>query len=165
MDINETITGHLRSKFSGIKSRMLSVINQLPDEDLHWSPNAESNSIANLVIHIAGNIHQRIESGICGAPDTRNRDSEFESTLEYSRSDLTLTINKSFNLLDQVITNLNPEDLLKHQTVRNDQVTVLEVLMQCAAHFSEHLGQIMYIGKLRLGEQYITMSIPRRKNG
>jgi uncharacterized damage-inducible protein DinB len=164
MDTNEIVTSHLRSRFSEIKRRMLSVINQLSDEDLHWRPNEESNSIANLVIHIAGVIHQRIESGIGGAPDTRDRDSEFESTMEYSRSDLTEMIDQSFHLLDEVITNLKPVDFLKQQTVRNNQVTVLDVIMQCASHLSEHLGQIMYIGKLRLCERYVTTTIPRRKN-
>lgn len=55
MDVNQIIINNLLTKFEQIKNRILSVINQLSDEDINWRPNEESNSISNLVIHIAGN--------------------------------------------------------------------------------------------------------------
>jgi hypothetical protein len=142
---------------------MLSVINQLSDEDINWRPNEESNSIANLVIHIAGNIHQRIEAGICGLQDNRDRDGEFNVNKVLSKKEVIEIIEKNFKILDETIKNLSYEDYLRLQKVRNQNVTVLDVLLQCTTHFSEHLGQILYIGKMKLNKDYITTSIPKKK--
>ncbi len=110
MDVNQIIINNLLAKFEQIKSRMLSVINQLSDEDINWRPNGESNSISNLVIHIAGNIHQRIESGICGLSDKRNRDEEFNSNNVLSKKEAVEIIENNFKILDETIKNLSYED-------------------------------------------------------
>ncbi|MEA3319547.1 MAG: DUF1572 family protein [Bacillota bacterium] len=150
------------SKFGQIKSRMLAVINQLSEEDINWRPNDESNSIANLVIHIEGNIHQRIEAGINGLKDNRDRDREFDVKKISSKKEAIEKIEESFTTLDTTISKLSYDDLLKPQKVRQNNVTSLDVIMQCATHFSEHLGQILYIGKMKLNNDYITTSIPRK---
>ncbi|PFG05293.1 DinB family protein [Bacillus sp. es.034] len=163
MDINQIIINNLVTKFVQIKSRMLSVINQLSNDDINWRPNEESNSISNLVIHIAGNIHQRIEVGICGLPDKRERDEEFNINKIVSKEEAIEIIESHFEILDKTIKNLEYEEYLRPQKVRSNEVTILEVLLQCASHFSEHLGQILYIGKMRLNNEYISTSIPRKK--
>ncbi|MNN56142.1 hypothetical protein D3C81_1710580 [compost metagenome] len=53
----------LKNKFDEILNRILLVINQLTDEQLNWRPNESSNSIANLIVHIEGNIYERISKG------------------------------------------------------------------------------------------------------
>jgi Protein of unknown function (DUF1572) len=163
MQVNEIVINNLLSKFEQIKSRMLSVINQLTDDDINWRPNEESNSIANLVIHISGNIHQRIEAGISGHIDNRDRDGEFDVKKVLSKKEAAERIEESFHILEETIRNLSYDDLLKPQKVRRNSVTVLDVLLQCSTHFSEHLGQILYIGKMKLNKDYITTSIPRKK--
>ncbi|MFD1739410.1 DUF1572 family protein [Bacillus salitolerans] len=163
MKVNEIVINNLLSKFEQIKNRMLSVLNQLSDEDINWRPNEESNSIANLVIHIAGNIHPRIEAGISGHKDNRDRDGEFDVKKILSKNDAIKRIEGSFNILEATIRNLSYDDYLKPQKIRQNNVTVLDVLLQCSTHFSEHLGQILYIGKMKLNKDYITTSIPRKK--
>ncbi|MGD6774236.1 DUF1572 family protein [Sutcliffiella horikoshii] len=162
MEVNEIVINNLLSKFGQIKSRMLAVINQLSEEDINWRPNNESNSIANLVIHIEGNIHQRIEAGIRGLKDNRDRDGEFDVKKVLSKKEAIEKIEESFKILDTTIKKLSYDDLLKPQKVRQNNVTSLDVLMQCSTHFSEHLGQILYIGKMKLNNDYITTSIPRK---
>ncbi|QOR64929.1 DUF1572 family protein [Cytobacillus suaedae] len=163
MEVSEIVISNLLSKFEQIKSRMLSVLNQLSDEDINWRPNEESNSIANLVTHIEGNIHQRIEAGISRHKDNRDRDGEFDIKKILSKNEAIERIEESFNILEVTIRNLSYDDYLKSQKVRQNNVTVLDVLLQCSTHFSEHLGQILYIGKMKLNKDYITTSIPRKK--
>ncbi|MBM6617794.1 DUF1572 family protein [Bacillus suaedaesalsae] len=163
MDVNQIVLNNLLLKFDQIKSRMLFVIEQLNDEKLNWRPNEESNSIANLVLHISGNIHQRIEAGILGLEDNRDRDGEFDVNQTLSKKEVIELIQRNFHFLEVTIKKLTCEGLLRLQKVRNNNVTVLDVLLQCSTHFSEHLGQILYIGKMKLNKDYITTSIPRKK--
>ncbi len=154
----------LRERFTQMQNRMIAAMNQLDNEDLNWRPGKESNSIANLVIHISGNVHQRIESGIEGKIDTRDREAEFDQDVYYEKEELIDIISKSFSKIIKVISNLSTEDLLKMQTIRSQKVTNFEVLMRCATHFSEHLGQILYIAKMRTKDTYVSTSIPRKND-
>ena len=133
----------------------------MEEEQLNWRYNDECNSIANLIVHIKGNIHQRIENGILGKPDTRNRDAEFESDVRLTLNEAKKMILESFDLLGKTISEMSTDDLLKPQKVRSKTVTVYEVLNQCNAHFSEHMGQILFISKMLLAEKYISTSIPK----
>lgn len=160
--VTEVIRELLIQKFREIERRILLVIRQLNDEELNWRPNDASNSIANLVVHIRGNINERIVSGIQGLAITRDRDAEFEP-VQLSKAELTELTVESFRIVADTVTQLNEEQWQQTQLVRGKERTHLDMLFQCAAHFSEHMGQIFYIGKLLKGDEYTTTSIPRRK--
>lgn len=152
-----------REKMRDLLRRSVEALDQLTDADVNWRPNEESNSIANLVVHMAGNLQQRLASGIGGAPDSRNRDAEFNDRELHTREQLTAILHASFGMADRVISQLTPDRLAEPQWIRNRQVTVLEVLLTVVTHMSEHIGQILYIAKLRLGPGYKVLSIPHRK--
>ena len=159
IDIHALIISQLTKKYEEIKTTFLKAISQLNDEQLNWRPNKESNSIANLAVHIVGNINQRINSGILGLPDTRNRETEFNPQLVLTQEEIKVLINESFNLLISTTEQLKKDDLLRTQEVRGKSKYIYEVLQQCATHYSEHLGQVLYIAKLCLGSDFITTSI------
>ncbi|MGD6969078.1 DUF1572 family protein [Rossellomorea vietnamensis] len=164
MDFQSIVIDNLISKFASIKSRMLLVIGQLTDDDINWRPNEESNSIANLIVHIEGNINQRIEAGILGKQDQRDREGEFDLNRKLKKWEAVEIVIRSFAVLENTLKTLDKSHYLKPQKVRQNTVTILDVLMQCSTHFSEHLGQILYIGKMKLDRKYITTSIPRGKS-
>jgi len=60
--------------------KILAAVDQLSDEDLWWRPNAVSNSVGNLMLHLSGNVRQWIVSGLGGAPDDRVRQLEFDAS-------------------------------------------------------------------------------------
>lgn len=151
-----------REKLSDLLRRSREALEQLSDEDVNWRPNAESNSIANLIIHMAGNLHQRLSSGIGGAPDRRDRDAEFSASQYHPRQHLPGVLEEAFRQAETILCGLTPDQLAHPQRIRNRQVTVLDVLFTVATHMSEHVGQILYIAKLRLGSAYRILSIPRR---
>ncbi|TDF99650.1 DinB family protein [Paenibacillus piri] len=151
-------------KLSDIRDRMIAAVRQLSDEQVNWRPNEESNSIANLIVHIEGNIHQRIESTLLGGEDRRDRDSEFDNGVHAGAEELIRRLNQSFELLLHTASTVSEERLYELVPARDKQVTVYELLSQCATHFSEHLGQVLYLAKMQLGDRYITLSIPKKKS-
>jgi len=141
---------------------MLLAIHQLNDEELNWRPNDSSNSIAILIVHIRGNIDERIVSGIQGHAIIRDRDAEFEPK-HLSKEELTKLTEESFLIATSTVAQLNEKHWQQTQLVRGKERSHLDMLFQCAAHFSEHMGQILYIAKLLKDDAYIATSIPRRK--
>lgn len=162
MEIHKIIFVQLISKFEEIRDTLKKGIDQLDDNQINYRPNYESNTIANLVVHIEGNIYQRIGTGIHGHLDVRSRDNEFSRELYVSKVELINRIDQSFKLLIESVQELQNEDLLRKIEVRGKEKTIYEILQQCAAHYSEHLGQILYLAKMCLGASYSTTSIYKK---
>jgi hypothetical protein len=146
-------------KFSEIQSRMLFVLQQLNDEDVNWRPNNYSNSISNLIMHIEGNIKERIEKGILQTSITRNREEELGAII-VPNGQLQKLISERFNFIKSTIESISDQQLETTQLVRGNERTNLDMLHQCAAHYSEHLGQVLYIAKIRLEKKYISTTHP-----
>ncbi|GGA45276.1 DUF1572 family protein [Paenibacillus physcomitrellae] len=151
----------LLTRFQDIHKRMLLALDQLDDEQVNWRPNASSNSIANLIIHISGNIKERIGDGMNHIPFTRDRDAEFEE-LSRTKSELVAIINEIFTELDGTLNTMDEERFKLTQEVRGQQRSHLETFIQTATHLAEHLGQILYIAKMLKDEQYISTSTPKK---
>lgn len=159
MNLSSLILDHFNSKFLEIKSTLLKALNQLDDHQVNWRLNEQSNSIANLIVHIQGNVNQRIGTALLGCEDKRNRDDEFDTALVVSKDELVQIVTDSFDLVFYALNNLSTNDLFTEHNIRGKQRTTYEMLAQCVSHYSEHLGQILYIAKMCLGEAYATTSI------
>lgn len=158
----EAIKDLLLKKFDEIQKRTLSVIDQLDDDDLNWRPNESSNSIANLVVHIQGNVNERILNGIQRMSINRNRDEEFDVVIK-SKDEIIDMTNSTYKNVIETLETISDETWMKSQLVRGKERSNLDVILQCATHFSEHLGQMMYIAKMRKNHDYQSTSIPRKK--
>ncbi|MNC38963.1 DinB superfamily protein [compost metagenome] len=158
----EMVKNLLVTKFEEIQKRLISVLDQLSDEQVNWRPNDSSNSIANLVVHISGNISERISKGMNNRDYIRNRDQEFEE-LYRTKQDLIELITDSFREAIETTRYMTEETLLKTQLVRDRERTNIDILIQCATHFSEHLGQIFYIAKMLKDGEYATTSVPKKR--
>ncbi|WIV20317.1 DinB family protein [Paenibacillus polygoni] len=148
----------LVKKFQEIERRILLVVEQLSEEELNWKPNEQSHSITNLVLHIEGNIKERIAKGILKQNIVRDREAEF-SAVFISKAELTTRVKENFKSLTDIVSKLTDRELEQTQLVRNKERTNIDMLHQCAAHYSEHMGQIFYIAKLCLNEDYKSTSI------
>jgi hypothetical protein len=138
---------------------------QLPDEALFSQYNAESNSVAIIVSHIAGNMMSRFTDFLTtdGEKPWRDRDAEFEGKLS-SRQDLMKYWDKGWACLLQTLASLKDEDLETMIYIRNDGHTVTEALNRQLAHYPYHIGQIVYIAKMSADERWHSLSIPRNKS-
>lgn len=151
-------------KFEGLRQRGIAAIAQLSDEDVNWRPNEESNSVVNLVVHMAGNLHQTIESAIDGQPDQRNRDLEFNTREVHTAASITAVFDRAMTSAKEVVGAVTPADLTRVVSVRGRDTTVLAVLLTVVTHLSEHLGQLMYIAKMIKGPSYQVLSVAHRRS-
>ncbi|MGG2063953.1 DUF1572 family protein [Bacillus sp. S14(2024)] len=160
--VEDKFLSTILSQFTHIKERAEQAIEQLTELELHWRPNEESNSIAIIMKHLSGNMHSRWLHFLTtdGEKEYRDRDDEFVDTIQ-SKEDLMHIWEKGWFLLFSTIQELKTDDLLKIVTIRKNPLTVLEAIQIEIAHCSNHLGQILYIGKQIKGSEWKILSIPR----
>src|SRR3954451_19610216 len=119
-------------------------LERLSPEQVWWRGADQTNSIANLVLHLCGNVRQWIISSIGGATDVRDRDSEFEARegvdIEKLRRFLSETVSEAI----QVIERVPAERLQEVIQVQVYERTVFEAIYHVVEHFALHTGQIQY---------------------
>lgn len=130
----------------------------MTDEQLNWRPGNAGHSVSTLIRHIDGNIKERIHKGIRQGTYLRNRDEEFKP-IYVSKAELEKMVFDQFQFVIDTVSQMSEESFQKTQLVRGRERTNLEVLYQSAAHFSEHMGQILYIAKMCLRDEYSSTSI------
>lgn len=123
----------------------------LQDDALWWRPNEQSNSIGNLLLHLAGNIRQWIVSGVGGAPDTRTRQAEFDERGPIAREEVLRRFDAALRDADAVFAGLKVTSLDEDRSIQGRQTTVLHAIYHVVEHFSMHTGQIIYLTKQRTG--------------
>ena len=143
-----------KARFADSKQRIIGVLTQLSDEDVNWRANSECNSITNLILHLCGNLQDRFGANITGEPSIRNRPAEFDTTALRSKAELLTMIEPVFALVDETLGRLPLACLYDTTTVHGKQLNLLELIDRTATHTSEHIGQIIYIAKIRLGPRY-----------
>lgn len=131
--------------------KLVHCIERLSDDDLWWRPNDVSNSAGNLILHLCGNLRQWIVSSIGGAPFERNRNAEFEARGPVSRAELLANLKQTVEDVDRVLAELERERLLVRLKIQKYEVSTLQAIYHVVEHFSYHLGQILYIYKMRTG--------------
>ena len=118
------------------------------DERIVWArPNEASNSIGNLMLHLAGNARQWIVSGVGRAPDIRDRQSEFDQRTPLSITTLIDRLEQTISDVDRVLGSLTPADLQTRRRIQANDVSVLEAIYHVVEHFSMHTGQIILLAK------------------
>jgi uncharacterized damage-inducible protein DinB len=132
--------------------RIRAAVSRMSEEDLWWRPNEASNSVGNLVLHLSGNVRQWIVSAVGGAEDVRRRQEEFEQRSPITTEALLDRLTRAVEDATEVIASLPPERLLESVQVQGRTVSVLEAIYHVVEHFSMHTGQILYVAKLRSGE-------------
>lgn len=138
---------------------------QISDDQINWQYNLESNSIASIVKHLTGNMLSRWTNFLTtdGEKEWRNREREFEGEIE-SKTQLLEIWNKGWNCLFDTLDSISDEDLGKIIYIRNQGHTVMEAINRQLAHYPYHVGQIVFMGKMLLDENWLTLSIARGKS-
>jgi uncharacterized damage-inducible protein DinB len=119
------------------------------DETQIWKrENADSNSIGNLMLHLAGNVRQWIVGGIGGEPCDRNREAEFAAAGGVMKSELLSKLSASVIDADRVLARLTEDDLNRQVTIQGRDTTVFAAVYHVVEHFSMHTGQIIMLAKM-----------------
>ena len=138
---------------------------QVTDEEFFRELNPESNSIAIVVKHMAGNMRSRFTDFLAsdGEKPDRNRDQEFELGDTAARKDLMQAWELGWKTVFDSIGALKPEDLERMVTIRKEPHTVLQAINRAIAHLAYHTGQIVYLAKYFRSDSWKTLSVPRGK--
>jgi hypothetical protein len=135
---------------------------QLDELDFHYQPNEESNSIAIIIQHVAGNMLSRFTHFLTedGEKEWRQRDAEFEEQ-HMSKEQLLQLWQKGWDCYLGAVQSLTEADLEKTITIRTEPLTVTDALNRQLAHYPYHIGQMVYIGRMIKNKTWRNLSIPK----
>ncbi len=139
-------------------------IPQCPDEALFTTLDPESNSIAIIVKHMAGNMRSRWTDFLTtdGEKPDRNRDTEFEDP-PTTRAELMEMWERGWRHVFDALEPLMDADLTRTVTIRTEPHSVMQAINRQVAHYSYHVGQIVYLARHFAGDKWQTLTIQKRK--
>ena len=152
--------------FRYYKRQAEGAMEQVTDEQLYAALDAEMNSIAVLVKHLAGNMRSRWTDFLTadGEKPDRHRDQEFELNPTTTRAEVMHWWEEGWTRVFSAIEGLKPDDVMRTVTVRGEPHTVLQALNRQVAHYAYHVGQIVFLGKHFRSSQWTSLSVPRGKS-
>jgi len=154
------------SQFRKHKKLVEKALSQVSDRDFFRELGPESNSIAIIVKHMAGNMRSRWKDLLIsdGEKPDRHRDTEFEIEPDDSRKTIMDRWERGWKFLFGSIEPLKAEDLEKTITIRSEPYTVLEAINRQLTHYAYHAGQIAYMARHFAGNKWETLSVPKGKS-
>ena len=140
-------------------------IAQIPDDALVAVPDAESNSIAIIVKHLAGNMRSRFTDLLTsdGEKPDRKRDTEFEAPPQ-TRAELMAMWEAGWQHVFNALTPLTEAQLSQKVYIRSEAHSVTQAINRQLAHYAYHVGQIVYVAKHFAAENWSSLTIPRGKS-
>jgi hypothetical protein len=159
MKVDHFIAGY-RKQFEHYKLLGEKTFEQLSNEQLFSKCSAESNNIPTIVKHLSGNMMSRWTDFLVadGEKTWRNREYEFVDDI-VDRTELISTWNRGWCCLFSALNSINEHNFNQPVYIRNEEHSVIEALNRQLAHYAYHIGQIVCIGKLKVGSLWISLSI------
>lgn len=149
-----------------LKAQADKAVAQVGDAELFATLDPETNSIAVLMKHVAGNMRSRWTDFLTtdGEKATRERDREFEIEGADSRAHVLASWEDGWRVTLDTIASLRPADLGRTVTIRGEAHSVVEAIHRQLTHYAAHIGQIVLLAKHYAGAGWKTLSIPRGKS-
>ncbi len=151
-------------KYKNLADRAIA---QVPAADLFRTIDAESNSIAIVMKHVAGNLRSRWTDFLTsdGEKPDRDRDSEFELDAADTREALLGRWEAGWRLLFEALAALSPADVLRTVPIRREPHTVMQAINRQLTHYAYHVGQIVFLARHFAGKDWVSLSVPKGKSG
>lgn len=154
MNNSEYLDG-VKKQFLYYKSLGEKTIDQLPQEKLFWQYNNDSNSIAVIVKHLWGNMMSRWTDFLTsdGEKEWRKRDAEFESDIR-TKDELLSKWQEGWDCLFEALASINEANFNTPVYIRNIEHSITDAINRQLAHYSYHIGQIVFLGKMIAGTKW-----------
>jgi hypothetical protein len=138
---------------------------QCPDAGLVAEFDEQSNSIAIIVKHLAGNMVSRWMDFLTtdGEKPNRNRDSEFEEAPK-TRAEILDRWDTGWKCFFTALEGLSDADMMKTVTIRGEAHSVMQAINRQVAHYSYHVGQIAFLARHYAGANWKSLTIPKKKS-
>jgi len=166
MDIAAEFLSAIINAFEANKRLADRAVEQVPDDKLHAALDANTNSIAVIMKHVAGNLTSRWTDFLTtdGEKPGRNRDDEFVDSFG-SRAELLESWERSWACLLTTLKGLKRDDLEKTVLIRGEPHSVPLALERSLGHTCYHVGQIVQVARIHAGDKWNTLTIPRGGSG
>jgi hypothetical protein len=165
MPVADEYLDDVRLQFRKLKKLAEDALAQVQDEELNVTLDAESNSLAVIMKHMAGNLRSRFTDFLTtdGEKPDRNRDGEFEIEGQPGRATTFKDWESGWTRLFETLNALTPADLLKDVHVRGERLSVIQALDRQMSHHAYHVGQIVFLAKHLRSADWKNLSMPRRR--
>jgi uncharacterized damage-inducible protein DinB len=162
MDIAAEFMAAIINAFEANKRLADRAVEQVPEAKLHAALDENTNSIAVIMKHVAGNLASRWMDFLTtdGEKPWRNRDDEFVDTFR-SRAELLEAWERGWACLLTTLKSLKREDLEQTVMIRGEPHSVPLALERSLGHTCYHIGQIVQVARIHAGEKWTTLTIPR----
>ncbi len=140
-------------------------LEQVPDNALYSALDAESNSIAIIMKHVAGNLHSRWTDFLIsdGEKPDRNRDREFEDP-PFTRAELIAIWDSAWQVLFDTLVTLKESDLARTIHIRGEAHSVMQAVNRSITHIAYHVGQITWLAKHLSASEWKSLTVPKGKS-
>ena len=165
--VAEKFLAAVAQTFHSQKRSAEKAIVQLPDDKLHVALDANTNSVAVIMRHMAGNLRSRFAEFLTndGEKPDRNRDGEFVLDPNTPRQQIMDDWESGWRVLFATLSSLTPEDFTKTITIRQEPYGVIDALLRAIAHQGYHVGQITQLARFLAKDDWKTITIPRGESG
>lgn len=165
MAVEDAYLADVVDQFRKMKKLAEDALAQVTDDQLSTTLDPESNSLAIIMRHMAGNLRSRFTDFLTtdGEKPNRNRDGEFEIQGHPTRAAVMADWESGWRVLFSALDGLTPADLLKDVYIRGQRHTVIQALDRQMTHHSYHVGQIVFLAKHLKASDWKTLSIPRKR--
>ena len=155
-----------RSAMRAYKKLAEKALEQLKDDEYFVTLDEESNSIAVVMKHIAGNMISRWTDFLTsdGEKPNRNRDMEFVIDPNTTKDDVFAYWERGWQCVFDALDPLQSEDLEKKVYIRGEEHTVVQAINRQLMHYAYHIGQIVFLAKHFRVSDWRSLSIPRNKS-
>ena len=158
--VTRAIADEASSELNAALGKIKHCLAQLSNDQIWWRQDESRNSIGNLILHLCGNLRQWCVVGLTGAPDTRDRQSEFSHRNPIPTADLLARLEQTVCDASQALHSLSPEDLLRVRELQTRNVTALGAIFRTIPHFRGHTQEIIHMTRTILGQSYKFHWIP-----
>jgi len=154
-----------RARFAELKALGEKALERMDEGDLRFTPDPESNSVAVIVQHVAGNMISRWTDFLTtdGEKTDRNRDGEFVLAEGSTREKLRALWERGWQRLFDTVGALTPADLDRQVVIRGQSLSVVDAIHRQLTHYGQHVGQIVYIAKTRKWRTWESLSVPKKR--
>lgn len=161
-DVSKAMVDGAIASFRSNKGWADKAIAQLSDDTLHVALDPNTNNVAVIMKHVAGNLLSRWTDFLTtdGEKPWRNRDDEFADTFG-TRDELIAYWDSGWQRMFDSVSSLSSGDLAKTVTIRGEPHSVPLAIQRSLAHCAYHVGQIMLIARILAGDHWTTITIPR----
>lgn len=169
--MNEALAGYFLEDalavFRKYKKLGEGALAQLDDEEFFALIDAEANSIALIVKHLAGNMRSRWTDFLTtdGEKPDRDRDAEFRLEAETTRAEVFEWWEQGWQCVFDAVEPLDPSDLMRTVTIRGEPHTVFKAVNRQLTHYAYHVGQIVLLAKHFKSEEWQSLSIAPGASG